>query len=133
MICIRSISHVCSLETIKRYQRAGFQICDITTYPPLQECISFELCPSQPYASFQLADSLNEHGSALLDSLLICEELQTSLNKKRGLSNTSIDGLSSKKFNQSTESADGGGFLNFYKPLDYISSVLSFCSIFLDM
>ena len=35
--------------------------------------------------------------------------------------------------NQSTESADGGGFLNFYKPLDYISSVLSFCSIFLDM
>ena len=35
--------------------------------------------------------------------------------------------------NQSTESADGGGFLNFYKPLEYISSVLSFCSIFLDM
>ena len=35
--------------------------------------------------------------------------------------------------NQSTESADGGGFLNFYKPLDYIASVLSFCSIFLDM
>ena len=35
--------------------------------------------------------------------------------------------------NQSTESADGGGFLNFYMPLDYISSVLSFCSIFLDM
>ena len=35
--------------------------------------------------------------------------------------------------NQSTESADGGGFLNFYKPLDYISSVLSFCSIFFDM
>ena len=34
---------------------------------------------------------------------------------------------------QSTESADGSGFLNFYKPLDYISSVLSFCSIFLDM
>ena len=37
------------------------------------------------------------------------------------------------KGNQSTESADGGGFLNFYKPLDYISSVLSVCSIFLDM
>ena len=35
--------------------------------------------------------------------------------------------------NQSTESADGGGFLNFYQPLGYISSVLSFCSIFLDM
>ena len=26
--------------------------------------------------------------------------------------------------NQSTESADGGSFLNFYKPLEYISSVL---------
>ena len=37
------------------------------------------------------------------------------------------------EINQSTESADGGGFLNFYKPLEYISSVLSFCSIFLDM
>ena len=36
-------------------------------------------------------------------------------------------------FNQSTEGADGGGFLNFYKPLEYISSVLSFCLIFLDM
>ena len=35
--------------------------------------------------------------------------------------------------NQSTESADGGGFLNFYTPLEYISSVLSFCSIFLIM
>ena len=73
-------------------------ICDITTYPPLQECISFELCPSQPYASSQLAESLNEHGSALLDSPLICEELQTSLNKKLKLSDTSKDGLSSKKF-----------------------------------
>ena len=53
---------------------------------------------SQPYASSQLADSLNEHGSALLDSPLICEELQTSLNKKLKLSDTSKDGLSSKKF-----------------------------------
>ena len=51
------ISHVC-METIKRYQRAGVLICDITTYPPLQECISFELCPSQPDASSLLADSL---------------------------------------------------------------------------
>ena len=91
------ISHVCR-ETIKRYQRAGVQICDITTYPPLQECISFELCPSQPDASSLLADSLNEHGSTLLDSSLICEELQTSLNKKRRFSDTSKDGLSSKKF-----------------------------------
>ena len=41
--------------------------------------------------------------------------------------------LDENYLNQSTESADGGGFLNFYKPLDYISSVLSFCSIFLDM
>ena len=47
------------------------------------------------------------------------------------------EALANKKaiinLNQSTESADGGGFLNFYKPLEYISSVLSFCSIFLDM
>ena len=91
------ISHVCR-ETIKRYQRAGVQICDITTYHPLQECISFELCPSQLDASSLLADSLNEHGSALLDSPLLCEELQTSLNKKRRLNDTSKDGLSSKKF-----------------------------------
>ena len=91
------IAHVCR-ETIKRYQRAGVQICDITTYPPLQECISFELCSSQPDASSLLADSLNEHGSALLDSPLLCEELQTSLNKKRRLNETSKDGLSSKKF-----------------------------------
>ena len=91
------IFHVCR-ETIKRYQRAGVQICDITTCPPLQECISFELCPAQPYASSQLADSLNEYGSALLDSPLICEELQTSLNKKRWLNDTSKDGLSSTKF-----------------------------------
>ena len=69
------ISHVCR-ETIKRYQRAGVQICDITTYPPLQECISFELYPSHPDASSLLANSLNEHGSALLDSPLICKELQ---------------------------------------------------------
>ena len=98
MICIRSVYLMVCRETIKWYQWAGFQICDITTYPPLQECISFELCPSQPYASSQLADSLNEHGSALLDSPLICEELQTSLNKKLKLSDTSKDGLSSKKF-----------------------------------
>ena len=91
------ISHVCT-ETIKRYQRVGVQICDITTYPPLQECISFELCPSQPDASSLLADSLNEHGSALLESPLLCEELKTSLNKKRRLNDTSKDGLSSKKF-----------------------------------
>ena len=83
-----SISHVCG-ETIKRYQRAGVQIRDITTYPPLQECISFELCPSQPDASSLLANSLNEHGSALLDSPLICEELQISMNKKRRLNETS--------------------------------------------
>ena len=96
------IAHVCR-ETLKQYQRAGVQICDITTYPPLQECISFELCPSQPDASSLLADSLNEHGSALLDSLLLCEELQTSLNKKRRLNETSKDGLSSKKFKKTRE------------------------------
>ena len=82
----------------QRYQLAGVQICDITTYPPLQECISFELCPSQPDASSLLADRLNEHGSALLDSPLLCEELQTSLNKKRRLNDTPKDVLSSKIF-----------------------------------
>ena len=45
----------------------------------------------------------------------------------------SIEVLQHRYMNQSTESADGGGFLHFYKPLDYISSALSFCSIFLDM
>ena len=61
------ISHVCR-ETIKRYQRAWAQICDITTYSPLQEYISFELCPSQPDASSLLADSY-----ALLDSRSITD------------------------------------------------------------
>ena len=99
------ISHVCR-EIIKRYQRAGDHICDITTYPPLQECISFKLCPSQPDASSLLANSLNEHGSALLDSPLICEELQTSLNEKliSRLNDTSKDGLSSKKFKKKESS-----------------------------
>ena len=90
----------------------------------LQECISFELCPSQPYASSQLADSLNEHGSALLDSPLICEELQTSLNKKLKLSDTSKDGLSSKKFKNNSHTVSQVGVLwspvHMYKLLSNI-------------
>ena len=93
-LCISRIRR----ETIKRYQRAGIQICDIISSPPLQDCISFELCPTQPDASSLLAGNSIEESSTLLDSPCLNEELQTSVNKKRRLNDTSKDCFSSKKF-----------------------------------